>query len=88
METYLIQELIIAIIIAVVFWIGLFIFDTATGGGGTNVWLITGVIIIAALLVIGIFSAQAALYISIVFHSIAFIFFTYQIIMALIVNRK
>lgn len=69
MENYFTQELIIAVAIALVVWLGLFIYETAKGQSGTYIWLLRGAGAVAVLLVFGLFSPLTALAFSVIFHS-------------------
>lgn len=88
MDSYFNENLLRAIEIATFFWVGLFIFATAIGVRATNVYLITGFLIIAILLFIGLISPIASLILSIGFHSVAFLFIIYQLFMAYTIDRK
>ena len=74
MESYINQELITAVIVAAVFWVGLFIFSSLYGSRGTGLYLLTGIFAITVLLVVGLVSSYVALILSIAAHTFLFLF--------------
>jgi hypothetical protein len=88
MESYFNQELITAISLAAVFWVGLFIFESAYGSRGTGLYLITGIFAIILLSVIGLVSSYAALILSIAAHTFLFLFQLYGLICCFAVEMR
>lgn len=68
MENYLTQELIIAMAISLVVWLGIFVYETVNRQSGTYIWLLRGFGITAALFIVGLVSPLTALAFSVIFH--------------------
>jgi hypothetical protein len=78
-EAYFTQELIIALVIAAIFWLGWFFIDAISGGGSLGVWLIAGAIVVIILLIVGFISPFASFILSVGIHSFLTVFGFFQI---------